>query len=83
MCMHAHDARMRRLVWSGDGTYVRRPSGARQNMRVRWLTYTGRSCRVLDDFFYRKQKRQDWDYKIYHVEGDMHIIGASVSEPLH
>ena len=36
MCIHA---RMRRLVWSGDGTYVRRrrpwPAGARQNMRVR------------------------------------------------
>ena len=31
MCMHA---RMRRLVWSGDGTYVRM-AGARQNMRVR------------------------------------------------
>ena len=35
MCIHA---RMRRLVWSGDGIYMVRTStmaGARQNMRVR------------------------------------------------
>ena len=46
MCMHA---RMRRLVWSGDGTYVRRRRpwpGARQSMRVRIpsMQYTQKTC---------------------------------------